>query len=161
MIGNRFIQFICVVLAACMILGSTLMAPTIDQQRIDLQLTAKIDKGEEMPAHVAILTTALGAFRGLIVDMMWYRAEMLKREGKYAEADTWAGWITTLQPRFGQVWVFRGWRREGVGLGSQQISRFNHVRRMAAGMHAFRGWRCHVLGDHDPSPVFSSFWRRD
>lgn len=109
MTGNRLVQLICVILAASLLLGSSLIAPVIDQQRVKLQLTAKIDKGEEMPASVAILTTALGAFRGLIVDMMWYRTEMLKRDGKYAEADTWAGWITKLQPRFGQVWVFQAW----------------------------------------------------
>ena len=51
----------------------------------------------------------MGTFRGLAADFLWYRAEKLKQEGKLFEANTTAEWITNLQPRFGQVWVFQSW----------------------------------------------------
>lgn len=52
---------------------------------------------------------AMGAFRGLFVNMLWIRANNLKEEGKFHEAMTLARAITQLQPRFPQVWVFHAW----------------------------------------------------
>ena len=51
----------------------------------------------------------MGAFRGLIVDILWMRADTLKQEGKFFDAKQLAEWITTLQPRFAQVWDFHAW----------------------------------------------------
>ena len=42
----------------------------------------------------------MGAFRGLIVDILWMRADKLKEEGQFFDARQLAEWITTLQPRF-------------------------------------------------------------
>ena len=62
-----------------------------------------------MPPWVTLATTSLGAFRGLAVDALWYRANRLQEEGKYYEANQLSQWITTLQPRFPQVWSFHAW----------------------------------------------------
>src|SRR5262245_39740915 len=52
---------------------------------------------------------AMGAFRGLFVNMLWIRANALKEDGRYYEAIDLARAITKLQPRFPQVWVFHAW----------------------------------------------------
>ncbi|MFZ9023680.1 MAG: hypothetical protein ACO3BO_02925, partial [Anaerohalosphaeraceae bacterium] len=52
---------------------------------------------------------AMGAFRGVIVDILWMRADTLKQEGKFFDAKQLAEWITTLQPRFAAVWDFHAW----------------------------------------------------
>jgi hypothetical protein len=52
---------------------------------------------------------AMGAFRGLFVNMLWIRANTLKEEGRYYEAMDLAKAITALQPRFPRVWVFHAW----------------------------------------------------
>jgi hypothetical protein len=61
------------------------------------------------PPSLAFATTAMGAFRGLVVDVLWIRAEKLKQENQFFDAKQLAEWITTLQPRFAQVWVFQAW----------------------------------------------------
>ena len=93
-------------LAFC--LGMTgFLSGVVKQQRKDLNLVVEMNGVTGMPPHVAVVTAALGTFRGLAVDILWARAEQLEREGEYYEAQTLAEWITTLQPRFKRVWWFQ------------------------------------------------------
>jgi len=68
-----------------------------------------MDSAEEGDPPQVGLGIAMGAFRGLFVNMLWMRANDLKEEGKYYEAMELARAITRLQPRFNQVWVFHAW----------------------------------------------------
>jgi hypothetical protein len=63
---------------------------------------------EGQPPQVAA-GIAMGAFRGLFVNMLWIRANQLKEDGRYYESMDLAKAITELQPRFPQVWVFHAW----------------------------------------------------
>jgi len=64
---------------------------------------------ENAPPSLAFATVAMGAFRGLIVDILWMRADKLKEDGQFFDARQLAEWITTLQPRFAAVWEFQAW----------------------------------------------------
>lgn len=64
---------------------------------------------ENAPPSLAFATVAMGAFRGLVVDILWMRADNLKQEGKFFDAKQLADWICLLQPRFAQVWDFQAW----------------------------------------------------
>ena len=68
-----------------------------------------MDTAEEGDPPQVGLGIAMGAFRGLFVNMLWMRANDLKEEGKFYEAMELARAITRLQPRFNQVWVFHAW----------------------------------------------------
>ena len=83
------------------------LIPSITRQRDSLQLVVSMEGTKGMPPHVALATAALGTFRGLAVDVLWIRAEELQNKGDYFEAQTLAEWITTLQPRFANVWDFQ------------------------------------------------------
>lgn len=107
MMRGRWLQSVAAIIAVLCVLGSTLLVAPINQQRIDLQIVHETRYGDA-PKY-ALLAASLGTFRGIAADFLWYRAEKLKSEGKLFEANTTAGWITTLQPRFGQVWVFQSW----------------------------------------------------
>ncbi len=107
MMQGRWLQSAAVIIAILCVLGSTLLVAPINQQRVDLQIVHETRYGDA-PKY-ALLAASLGTFRGIAADFLWYRAEKLKSEGKLFEANTTAGWITTLQPRFGQVWVFQSW----------------------------------------------------
>ena len=72
------------------------------------QLTYADTAEEGDPPEVA-LGIAMGAFRGVFVNFLWYRANDLKEKGQYYEAMELARAITKLQPRFPQVWVFHAW----------------------------------------------------
>jgi len=89
--------------------GAGLLAGTIQKQRDELQLVVTMRGTEGMPPHVAVVTAALGTFRGLAVDVLWARADHLQTQGEFYEAQTLSQWITTLQPRFQKVWSFQAW----------------------------------------------------
>ncbi len=57
---------------------------------------------------IVALGTAMGALRGLIVDYLWIKVNMMKEKGLYFEVMSDADMITKLQPRFGEVWGFHG-----------------------------------------------------
>lgn len=64
---------------------------------------------ENAPPSLAFATVAMGAFRGLLVDVLWMRADRLKEQGQFFDAKQLAEWISVLQPRFAQVWEFQAW----------------------------------------------------
>lgn len=80
----------------------------INRQRAALGLVAA-EPLKNAPPSLAFATVAMGAFRGLVVDALWIRADKLKMEGQYFDARQLAEWITTLQPRFPEVWDFQAW----------------------------------------------------
>jgi hypothetical protein len=80
----------------------------INAQRSEMKLVMN-EPLENAPPSLAFATVALGAFRGLVVDILWLRADQLKEEGKFFDAKQLAEWITLLQPRFASVWEFHAW----------------------------------------------------
>jgi len=67
------------------------------------------DRAEEGDPPEVAAGIALGAFRGLFVNILWLRATELKEEGKFHESIELARTITRLQPRFPRVWAFHAW----------------------------------------------------
>ncbi|MFK7789729.1 MAG: hypothetical protein AB8C95_09595 [Phycisphaeraceae bacterium] len=105
---NRLIQLAALVLAAVGILFAFMLTPTINQQRIDRQLTYDVEVGTgSNPAYT--LGASLGSFRGVLINILWQRSEQLKTEGKFFESNNLAEYITTLQPRFPDAWDIQAW----------------------------------------------------
>ena len=104
---SRIIQLLSILAAAVCLVAAVLLAGPIRQQRQELQLTYSRDPA--IPADIALTQAALGSFRGLAVDFMWYRATKLKDAGQYREANQLSRWICMLQPHFEKVWVFHAW----------------------------------------------------
>jgi len=102
------ICFLCLLIAAAMLIGAGLQLDYINAQRKEMKLIINPPL-ENAPPSLAFATIAMGAFRGLVVDVLWMRAENLKEKGQFFDARQLAEWITTLQPRFGEVWVFQAW----------------------------------------------------
>ncbi len=104
---DKIICFVCIVLAVGLFIGAGIQLNSINRQRQDMHLI--IDTPENIPPSLAFATIATGAFRGLIVDILWMRADKLKEEGQFFDARQLAEWITILQPRFASVWEFQAW----------------------------------------------------
>ena len=64
---------------------------------------------EGAPPLVAFTTVALGGFRGIIADFLWFRAIALQDEGKYFEMVQLASWIMKLQPKSTATAAYLGW----------------------------------------------------
>ncbi|MEM1355883.1 MAG: hypothetical protein AAGC44_04160 [Planctomycetota bacterium] len=106
--NDRLIQIIALTVVAAALLAGVMLTPTINHQRRDRQLTYDLEVGDSTNPEYAFLAS-LGSLRGLAVHALWYRAEQLKQQGKFYEANNLAEMITKLQPRFPQVWLFQGW----------------------------------------------------
>jgi len=104
---DRIIWFVCIVVAAALLVAAGMQLAPINERREKMKLI--IDKPENVPPSIAFPTIATGAFRGLVVDALWMRADRLKEEGQFFDARQLAEWITTLQPRFASVWEFQAW----------------------------------------------------
>ncbi len=70
---------------------------------------AYTDAAEEGSPNEVSIGIALGAFRGIFVNMLWLRAQAAKDQGNYYEAMDLSKAITKLQPRFPRVWAFHAW----------------------------------------------------
>ena len=109
MTRTRITQIMALLFSVLCMSGAAILVPMINSQREDLQVETGLKMGEGLPPQIVLATTAPGSFRGLFVDILWHRANQLKEEGKFQEASTLSQWITTLQPRFPQVWAFHAW----------------------------------------------------
>jgi hypothetical protein len=64
---------------------------------------------DTLPPTLALVTIALGPIRGLIADLLWWRAVQFQDDGEYFEIIQLADWITAIQPRNTHVWAFQAW----------------------------------------------------
>jgi hypothetical protein len=95
-------------LAACFLITAGMQLDSINSQRQQMRLIIN-EPLQNAPPSLAFATVAMGAFRGLLVDMLWLRVDSLKNKGEFFDAKQVADWITTLQPRFASVWEFHAW----------------------------------------------------
>lgn len=105
---SLIICLLCLVVGAGLLFLGSRRLDDINAQRSEIKLTMNVPL-ENAPPSLAFATVALGAFRGLVVDILWLRADQLKEEGKFFDAKQLAEWITLLQPRFAAVWDFCAW----------------------------------------------------
>lgn len=103
-----FIIVLCVVIGGAFLTLAEMRTESIHTAREEMGLVANTSL-ENAPPSLAFATVAMGAFRGIVVDILWMRADKLKEEGKFFDARQLAEWITTLQPRYDKVWDFHAW----------------------------------------------------
>ena len=65
--------------------------------------------GGEQPLWVQYVMVGLGGFRGLASEVLWLRAGRLQEQGRYFEQVQLADWITALDPRATDAWIFNSW----------------------------------------------------
>ncbi len=105
---DALVLFVSLAAAAGLLLAAGAQLDYINSQREAMKITINPPL-ENAPPSLAFATVAMGAFRGLVVDILWMRADKLKEEGQFFDARQLAEWITTLQPRFAAVWEFHAW----------------------------------------------------
>lgn len=98
--------FLLAVAAGCLVVGS-LLQPAMTRVRADFALHE--DVLAQMPPELVIATTALGGFRGLLVDAVWLRARKLEIDGKFWELVQLYDWIGKLEPHLDRIWAYNAW----------------------------------------------------
>lgn len=56
-----------------------------------------------------MIVAGLGGFRGIASEVVWFRADRLQDEGRYAELAQLATWLTCLEPHTPEVWAYMAW----------------------------------------------------
>ena len=102
------VWFVSAFLTVALLVVAGVRLDYINAQRKEMKLISN-EPLENAPPSLAFATVAMGAFRGLVVDILWMRADKLKEEGQFFDAKQLAEWITILQPRFASVWEFQAW----------------------------------------------------
>jgi len=105
---DNIICLVCLILAVVLLAAAAVQLDFINTQRKNMKLVVN-EPLENAPPSLAFATVAMGAFRGLVVDILWLRADRLKEAGQFFDAKQLAEWITILQPRFATVWEFHAW----------------------------------------------------
>jgi hypothetical protein len=115
-------QLVALVVLACSLGASGVLALQLTASGGRHRLGYADSAVEGQPPQVA-LGIAMGAFRGLFVNFLWIRANDLKENGRFHESMELARAITTLQPRFPQVWVFHAWNMAyNISVATQTLS---------------------------------------
>lgn len=104
---DRATQLVALLIMVAAFVASGLLLPKILDKSEQHGLRYTDVSVEGAPPFVA-LGTAIGAFRGLIVDYLWIKVNLMKEQGLYYEVMADADLITKLQPRFAPVWSFHG-----------------------------------------------------
>jgi len=94
-------------MTAALLVGAGWFFDPIERMRKQYRLTSSPVQG--MSPELVLATTALGAFRGIILDIVWIRMESLKLQGKHFELVQLADWACQLTPRLPKVWGFNAW----------------------------------------------------
>ena len=83
------------------------------------------------PPLVNFASVVLGGFRGILADVLWLRADAMQEQRRFVELVQLADWITALEPRNEEVWVFHAWNMAyNVSyLMAGDAERWNWVRR--------------------------------
>ena len=95
------------ILAVLSFVGAGALLPDLEQRTEDAGLRYTDSVVEGAPPWVAV-GTAIGALRGLVVDVLWIKVNLMKEEGDYFEVMALSDLITKLQPRFAAVWAYHG-----------------------------------------------------
>ena len=65
--------------------------------------------GRRASVEADLVIAGLGGFRGIIAEVVWFRADRLQDEGRYSEMAQLANILTTLEPHTPEVWAYAAW----------------------------------------------------
>lgn len=105
----RLVQLIALALSAGLLTAAAQFTEPINYRRQHMNMIGTKNPQENAPPEYAFAIQAFGAFRGILTNIAFIRAEEYKQAGRYYDAMQLADWISKLQPRFPSVWEFLSW----------------------------------------------------
>ena len=109
MLRPRLVQFVALLCCLTLIGAAGLRIPAINAGRQQLNIMGSTSPLKNTPPEYVFWVQALGAFRGLIADIAFIRAEQLKSQGRFFDSLQLHKWICALQPHFVLVWEYASW----------------------------------------------------
>ena len=105
---RRLIQAISLLLCVVFVLGAGFSLPGLKEAR-QIDGYSAVADDEAVSPEIALFTAALGSFRGLLINIMWYQLFEMQQKGQYYQVNTLAQTITRMNPRFAKVWSYHAW----------------------------------------------------
>ncbi|MCM8538111.1 MAG: hypothetical protein NE334_19365 [Lentisphaeraceae bacterium] len=62
----------------------------------------------DLPPTLQVTSVALGPMKGLLADVIWWRAERMQANKEFFESLQLSEWMTALQPTYPSVWGYQG-----------------------------------------------------
>ena len=107
---KRRVTILLIISAAVIIPLLTLNWQQLKKRQVDDGIDLdQVDPDIPPPPSLLLTTQAVGPFRGLISNALWWRAVRLQDDGQHFEARQLANWICLLQPKIAEVWRWQGW----------------------------------------------------
>jgi hypothetical protein len=66
-------------------------------------------RAESAPVLAQGALAALGGFRSIAAEVIWFRADRLQEEGRYVELAQLASLLTFMEPHTTEVWSYAAW----------------------------------------------------
>lgn len=85
------------------------VAAAVPASRSLVRMRSRLPGEGTETAWVRYVMVAFGGFRGVLSEILWIRAGELQEEGRYFELVQLSDWITALDPRAIDAWVFNAW----------------------------------------------------
>lgn len=73
------------------------------------QLWLNRSRAESAPVAAEGILAAVGGFRSVAAEIVWFRADRLQEEGRYVELAQLANTLTFLEPHTPEVWSYAAW----------------------------------------------------
>lgn len=103
--------FLRVVLASAVILAllTAWQSRRLAERRRARMPEAYAGYSADVPPALTFVIAGLGGFRGIVAEVLWFRASRLQDEGRYVELVQLADWITMLDPHAAEAWTYNAW----------------------------------------------------
>ena len=106
----RFVSFRgATVFLALLFLLVAWQSRSLSAQRRDSLPEAYSGYSADAPPALNFVIAGLGGFRGIVAEVLWFRASRLQDEGRYMELVLLADWITMLDPHAAEAWAYNAW----------------------------------------------------
>ena len=124
------------------------LEPLLTRMRPGQQENTVLTAPQNASPLVVFTTVALGGFRGLAIDLLWARVNILQDEGDYVEIAQLSDWITKLNPLLPAVWDFHSFNM-AYNISAMSSSPQDRWHWIASGIRMLRD-EALVYNPHEP-----------
>lgn len=106
---KRSLSILWLILLAGLVMLAAWQSRRLAGVRRDRLPEAYTGAASDVPPAITFVMAGLGGFRGVVAEVLWFRASRLQEAGRYLELVQLADWLTMLDPHASEAWVYNAW----------------------------------------------------
>lgn len=96
------------------VLGVSVFLSTLQSRHLSAMRRAGLPEAApeyatDTPPALNFIMAGLGGFRGIVSEILWFRAERLQEQSRYLELVQLSDWLTMLDPHAAEAWAYNAW----------------------------------------------------